>query len=141
MEIDKELLSVLKMTQNIYFEYCTEADFEVKTYILKLIIDNHKALRHLKKIEFDYVKTTEDMKEIRFLNQMLVDLSFPILIGVKVMSTMIQTENLESVLKKAHKITKFFLTIEDQEQYRRHIHTISNSIDNFRYIEDLSIQL
>lgn len=58
---DQELLSVLKKVENIFFEYSSDNDFGLKIYILKLIIANHKSLRNLKRIEFDYLKTGEEL--------------------------------------------------------------------------------
>ena len=59
---DRDLLSVFKMVDHIYFEYSSDEDFDVKVFILKLIVHNEKEMRHLKKIEFDYVKSAEEMQ-------------------------------------------------------------------------------
>ena len=108
---DLELLSVLKRTKNIYFDYSSDFDFEVKIHILELIVENCHDLRHLQKVEFDYVKTPDEMQTIFILNKKLMRKNFPVLIGVRVMSTIIKSESLHSVLKNSQKITKFFFTI------------------------------
>ena len=39
---DKELIDLFKIVENIYFEYSTDEDFEVKVYVLKLIVFHQK---------------------------------------------------------------------------------------------------
>ena len=78
-------------------------------------------MKHLLKIEFDYVQTPEEMKIINSINVQLNDLKFPTLVGIKVMSTIIKQESLERVLRRGHKISRFFLTIEDMVGYQRDI--------------------
>ena len=104
---------MFRKVNNIQFEYSSDNDFPVKVYILKLVVEHHKQLRHLKSIEFDYIKTPEEMQAICSINRELIDLKFHILIGVRIMSTIIKSESFDSLLRKAHKITKLFLTIED----------------------------
>ena len=67
-EKDSELLSVLKKVENITFEYSSDNDFQVKLYILKLIIANEKEVRNIKKIEFDYIKTSDELEQIYQFN-------------------------------------------------------------------------
>lgn len=112
-----ELLSILKRTKNIYFDYSSDFDFEIKIHILELIVENSFELRHLNKIEFDYVKTPDEMQTIFILNKKLMRKNFPILIGVRVMSTIIKSESLSTVLKNSQKITKFFFTIQERGFY------------------------
>ena len=98
---NEELLAVIKRTKNVYFDYSSDFDFAVKVHILELIVDNCFELMHLNKIEFDYVKTPEEMNTIFALNKKLLRKNFPILIGVRVMSTIIKSESLGSVLKNS----------------------------------------
>ena len=112
---DAELVSVLKKVENITFEYSSDNDFKVKLYILKLIISNQKKLRNIRKIEFDYIKTAEELEIIHQFNQQLKALNFPTFIETKLMSKLITTGTLDSIFEKSHQINKFFFTIDHRK--------------------------
>lgn len=140
-ERDQELLQIFKIVENISFEYSSDDDFQVKLYILQLIVMHEKSLRNLKKIEFDYVKSAEEMQAICSINRELIDLKFPCVISIKVMSTIIKTDSLEHVLRKAHRICKFFWTISDRDVFRRDLNTLEMCIYRFTHLDTLVIQL
>ena len=68
-EKDQELLSVMRIVDNVIFEYSSDDDFQVKLYVLNLIVLHEKSLRNIKKIEFDYVKTAEEMQALCSINR------------------------------------------------------------------------
>ena len=70
-----------------------------------------------------------------------MDAKFQCVVGIRVMSTIIATKSLEAVLRKGHKITKFFLTIDNRDHFRMDLETIKNCIYRFHGIEELCIQL
>jgi len=102
-------------------------------------VKNFKELKHLEKVEFDYVQTPEEMKIINSINRELIDLKFTTLVGIKVMSTIIKQESLERVLRRGHKISRFFLTIEDIDGFKRDISIMGNCIKHFRYLESFVV--
>ena len=81
------------------------------------------------------------MRKIGSINRQLVDLKSNLLIGIKLMSTIIASESLDSVIRKAHKITKLFLTVEDQKVFRVDYATITTCLYRFTRIEELALQV
>ena len=67
-EIDYNLLKVLKSVRQIHFEYSSEQDFPIKVYILQFIVENYLKLKNIEKIEFDYVRSTDEMQKICMIN-------------------------------------------------------------------------
>jgi hypothetical protein len=54
--------------RQIHFEYSSEQDFPIKVYILQFIVENYLKLKNIEKIEFDYVRSTDEMQKICMIN-------------------------------------------------------------------------
>lgn len=134
------MLKVLKKVRYVTFEYSTQEDFEVKVHILKVIAKNHAALKHLETIEFDYVRSMEEMKIIKSINDDLDQNDF-IQISIRLMPTTINTENLPTILQKSPKLCKFFLTISDEALFKNDISTMKQNLRKFKSMHSLAFQI
>ena len=108
-------------------------------YILDLIHEHHEKLKNLKVIAFDYIRGLKELTKIRKFNQKLSYVNFPILVSVKLMNNMIRSHALDSIIRGCHKLQRFYLSAEDEQDFKRDIKTLKECWKEFFNLTELVI--
>ena len=92
----------MKKVRNVYFGYSNKSDFGLKLFILQVISQNLRILGNIEIIEFDYVRTIDEIEILSKLNNEIKNRGYSIVISYRLMPTNIKSQtSLENILAKS----------------------------------------